>query len=99
MHAPSDRYEIDFADDFAGWAQYDTDQDAAYHGVWVHRADRAVLSYCEGDWSLEIYADDATYCAEIERMNGIYGAGFVAKTLDADGTLTVHRQDRTEFTK
>lgn len=99
MHAPSDRYEIDVADDFAGWAQYDTDQDAAYHGVWVHRADRAVLSYCEGDWSLEVYADDATYCAAIEHMNSVYGAGFIAKTIDADGTLTVHRQDRTEFTK
>lgn len=95
----SERYEIDFADDFEGWAQYDTSQDAPYFGVWVHRADRSVLTYAEGDWSLETFANDATYCAEIYRLNAFYGAGFIAVTIDEFGESSAMRQDRAEFTR
>ena len=35
--------------------------------------------------------------AEIADMNEFYEEGFVAKTIDADGTLTVYKQDRQKF--
>src|SRR4051794_3689335 len=37
-----------------GWKQYDTKQDAAYFGTWVHIEERKVFSYTEGDRCLVV---------------------------------------------
>ena len=99
MFWPSERYVVDFADDFkAGWAQYDTDQDANYFGVWLNAGRLLTLTYAEGDWTLVVCPDAAHYNAEIADANRFYGEGRIAATIDADGTFTEYRQDRSEFT-
>ncbi len=94
----SERYLIDFATDFTveGWEQFDTDQDAAYFGVWVNPQTLTTLTYAEGDWSVVQCSDKAAYNAEIQSMLDFYGEGFVAKAFDGNSWETL-RQDRTAF--
>jgi hypothetical protein len=93
------RYTVDFADDFKseGWEQFDTDQDAAYFGVWVNKVKFYTLTYAEGDWTLVTCPDAGHYNAEVEDAIRFYGEGFVAKTIDADGSMTIFRQEREKF--
>lgn len=96
----SERYGIDFADDFTseGWLQFDTDQDAPYFGVWVNPRLFLTLTYAEGDWSLVECPDRERYNRVINTMIEFYGEGFVAIAIDIDAkTKTTYRQDRTEF--
>lgn len=96
----TDRYIVDFCDDFkaSGWLQFDTDQDASYFGVWVNPAQRLTLTYCEGDWTLVECPTAETYNAELADASQFYGEGFVAKVIDAStGHQTTFRQDRQEF--
>ena len=97
----SERYLIDFADDFKseGWEQFDTDQDASYFGVWVNRRQFLTLNYAEGDWTLVECHDQARYDREIKRMCEFYGEGFIAKAIESDGSITEYRQDRADFLK
>lgn len=81
----------------ADWCQYDTDQDAWYFGVWCNGRTREVLTYAEGDLTLQRYRDAAAYNAGIQEMNDFYGEGFIAKTLDDNGQWTIYRQDRADF--
>ena len=100
MFRPTDRYVVDFADDFktSGWAQYDTDQDAHYFGVWVNGKSRQVLTYAEGDWTLNVAPDVDAFNREIRRMNEFYGEGFVFKALDVEhNAMTTFVQDRNSF--
>lgn len=94
-----DRYLIDYADQFTreGWLQFDTDQDASYFGTWVNPQRLVTLTFCEGDWSLVECDTIEGYNAEIANMCQLYGDGFIAKTIDADGGVTVHQQDRSAF--
>lgn len=74
-----------------GWEQYDTDQDAWYYGVWVHEADRKVISYCEGDITIVTAPDAETFAAEMKSLNDFHGPpppAFVSYTMD--GTRTEH---------
>lgn len=94
----ADRYYFDFqlcmpAD---GWQQFDTDQDAWYFGVWVHRAARMTVTYAEGDLTIVDCPTVETFNAEITDACGFYGEGFVAKAIGPDG-ITVYCQDRREF--
>ncbi len=95
---PSERYSIDFADDFnsEGWKQYDTDQDAHYFGVWVNPVKFQVLTYAEGDWDFHVLGGREQFNAEIARMNEFYGEGFEFITIGAEGKTT-YRQNRKEF--
>jgi hypothetical protein len=99
MFFPSERYAVDFADDFTseGWEQFDTDQDAHYFGVWVNKTKFLTLTYAEGDWTLVECPDAAHYNAEIEDAITFYGEGFIAKAYDMDGTKTIFRQEREKF--
>lgn len=100
MFLPSERYIIDFADDFTaeGWQQFDTDQDAHYFGVWVNRGKRLTLTYAEGDWSLVDCPTAETYRAEIESCCRFYGEGFIAKAIDVENrTVTTYVQDRAKL--
>lgn len=99
-HLSSERYVVDFSEDFGaeGWQQFDTDQDANYFGVWVNPTKRLTLTYAEGDWTLVECPDVACYNAEIRKMCEVFGEGFIAKGVDIDaGTVTEYRQDRSKF--
>lgn len=62
------RYEIDAMLCPAGWAQLDTAEDAAWHGIWAHPAHRTVSTYCEGDITVTTADTDEEFCAEIRRI-------------------------------
>jgi hypothetical protein len=98
MFMSSERYVIDFADDFksSGWQQFDTDQDAHYFGVWVNPSEWRTLTYAEGDWTLVECGSVESYNAEIQNCIQFYGEGFEFKTIDSDG-ITEYRQDRSRF--
>ena len=100
LFLPSERYSIDFADDYnsEGWQQFDTDQDAPYFGVWVNPTKLLTLTYAEGDWSLVVCSDAKHYNAEIKDMCEFYGEGYEFKAIDTDtGQITEYRQDRSAF--
>ncbi len=94
-----ERYRWDFDEKFrkAGWEQYDTSQDAWYFGVWMNKQLLQVLTYAEGDLTLTKCPDAEHFNAEIKAMNEFYGEGFIAKTIDEHGKMTVYRQDRSQF--
>jgi hypothetical protein len=96
----TERYVVDFAPDYrdAGWQQFDTDQDAWYFGVWVNPKSFLVLTYCEGDWSLDVCENVAQYNKQIQALIDFYGEGFECITLNPDtGERTIYRQDRSKF--
>lgn len=99
MFWPSERYVVDFADDFTenGWEQFDTSQDAPYFGAWGNYDKRCTLTYAEGDWSLVVCDSIASYIAVINGMIDFYGEGFIAKAIDLNGDVTVVKQDRAQF--
>lgn len=70
--APADRYIYDFklATADRGWAQLDTRQDASYYGNWVNPLTRELFSYCEGDTTHTVCADDAEFITEVRRCVG-----------------------------
>jgi hypothetical protein len=70
-----DRYKYDFEEcsPARGWAQYDTDQDASYFGVWVHPETRRIFTYCEGDTIMVVCPTEESYHAELAAMAAFYG--------------------------
>jgi hypothetical protein len=50
------------------WASIDTDQDAPYFGIWTHPNARAILTYVEGDTTLQYAVSDAEYSTELRRI-------------------------------
>lgn len=100
LFASTDRYCVDFADDFKseGWLQFDTDQDAHYFGVWVNPSKFLTLTYAEGDWTLVVCPDAAHYNAEVADACQFYSEGRIARVIDVDAkTVTDYKQDRQEF--
>ena len=61
-------------DSKAGSLEYDTDQDAWYFGVWVHLGDRMVVSYAEGDCTVEVYDTEEEFRVQLAAMSRFYGA-------------------------
>lgn len=96
---PTERYRWDFDKKFCndGWEQYDTSQDAWYFGVWVNKKLLQIQTYAEGDLTLVKCPDAEHFNAEIKSMNEFYEVGFVFKTIDGHGNMTIHRQDRNRF--
>jgi len=74
-HGDADRYFFDMAmcRSENGWKQYDTNQDAWYFGVWVNLSERQIVTYAEGDLSVEDCADDAALKAKLKEMEECYG--------------------------
>ena len=66
----ANRYLFDFyyCSTKKGYAQVDTNQDAAYYGIWTNPFKRTVFSYCEGDTCLKIAGTDDEYVQELFRM-------------------------------
>ena len=65
------RYAFDFGLCKAseGWAQVDTRQDAWYFGMWTNPATRQIVSYCEGDISVEESETDEEYVQALRAMH------------------------------
>ena len=81
-----------------GWEQFDTDQDAAYFGVWVNKSKFLTLTYAEGDWTLVECHDKDHFNAEVLDAIKFYGEGFIFKAIDFEAkTCTTVVQNRQEF--
>jgi len=67
---PADRYVYDFGVCSAkkGFAQVDTGQDAWYFGTWASPSRRMIVSYTEGDVTIQTADDDAEFA---EAMRGL----------------------------
>lgn len=78
------------------WEQYDTDQDAWYFGVWIHREKRMTVTYAEGDLSVVTCPTLESFRAEIASMNKFYGDPPAwARVFDIEnGTETHYIQER-----
>jgi hypothetical protein len=73
----------------ADWAQYDTDQDAWYFGVWVNAITRQVMTWAEGDESLTTCPTVESFQAELDSMAECYGpAPAAVRALSLDGSKT-----------
>jgi len=71
----SERYAFDFSDEMKeGWRQYDTREDAWYYGIWFNPAKLQILTYAEGDLTLETCEDWGKFCARMRYMDKFYGA-------------------------
>lgn len=94
-----ERYKWDFDEKLSveGWEQYDTSQDAWYFGVWVNKKTLQIRTYAEGDLTLTKCPDINHFNAEINAMNEFYEEGFIFKTIDTNGQMTIYRQDQSQF--
>jgi hypothetical protein len=70
---PASRYIIDAADDFSGWHQIDTWQDAPYFGTWYNQEKLIVLTYAEGDWSVVVCDTRSAFDKELNEALSYYG--------------------------
>ena len=66
----TDRYAFDFntCTGANGWAQVDTSQDASYFGTWANPFDLKIVTYCEGDITVNAAADSAEFVAELRSI-------------------------------
>lgn len=72
-----------------GWHQYDTSQDAWFHGVWYHPEAKVFVVYAEGDEYVTLCHTDEAWAAEVRRMGEVYGQPPPAAVgFDLDGTRT-----------
>jgi hypothetical protein len=93
----ANRYAFDFGScsSEAGWRQFDTRQDNWYFGVWVHPESMRIVTYAEGDLTIQTAETPEEYHEELAHMAEIYGAPPPAfSTIDADGALTRHYDER-----
>ena len=65
------RYAFDFGlcTPGDGWAQVDTREDAWYFGTWTNPTLRQIVSYREGDISVECADDDAEYVEALRALH------------------------------
>lgn len=70
FHIHADRYEFDFnrCKSSDGWAQVDTEQDASYFGTWANPFQLRIVTYVEGDVTVEAFASIAEFSYGIRRI-------------------------------
>ncbi len=72
-----------------GWHQFDTENDAWYFGTWVNPKSWQVVTYAEGDLSLDQYLTADDMRKEMDDLAEFYGEQPPAWiVLDMDGTRT-----------
>ena len=95
-HAPADRYLYDFkfCTPDLGWAQVDTSSDAWYHGIWANPEKLWVMTYCEGELSLQKCDTPEEFTALLRSIRDSYNqngaAGF--KGIDAMCVATIEQR-------
>ena len=77
---PSSRYRFDtgMCSYAKGFAQIDTKQDASYFGNWCSPSERRIVSYVEGDVTIQTADNDAEFVTALREMaawNDEYGWG------------------------
>lgn len=93
-----DRYKFDFGHcKGKDWLQFDTSQDAWYFGVWVNKAERKIVNYCEGDVYITTCPTVESFNEEIKAMCEFYDEGYIFKVIDGANKLLTFRQDRKGF--
>jgi hypothetical protein len=89
FHCERTRYHYDLkltAD--KGWKQYDTNQDFAYFGIWVNDETLQVMTFAEGDETLQTCENDAEFQTLLAKMAKFHGAAPpVAKVITAEGII------------
>jgi len=67
---PADRYFFDFGmcAPAKGFAQVDTEQDAAYYGTWANPFTLSIVSYCEGDVCISTADNTDEFVDEIRKI-------------------------------
>lgn len=67
---PSDRYTFDWGccSTRNGYAQVDTSQDASYYGTWANPFERRIVTYCEGDVTVQTCDSDTEFRDAIIEM-------------------------------
>tara|TARA_B100001769_G_C21919461_1_gene495919 strand:+ start:292 stop:774 length:483 start_codon:yes stop_codon:yes gene_type:complete len=56
-----------------GWAKYQTNSDAAYFGVWINREAKQIVTYAEGDLTVEDAATDEEFEALMQSLYDFHG--------------------------
>ena len=62
-------YDLAYCTKAEGWKQYDTEQDAPYFGMWYHEKKRILVTYAEGDETIQI-ADDVESWKKLMKETG-----------------------------
>ena len=60
-------FDFDICPPNQGWAQLDTEQDAWYFGTWADPAHRLIVTYAEGDVSVQGFADDPAFVEGVRK--------------------------------
>lgn len=79
-----------------GWIQFDTDQDAWYFGIRIHKQRKQIVTYAEGDVFIIDAPTVESFNKEIKYMCEFYGKEAGIRTIDGDGIYTKYYQDRKE---
>ena len=51
------------------WAQVDTTQDASYYGVWTNPETLQIVTYCEGDITVQTADSEAEYVEAVRNLH------------------------------
>ena len=61
-------YEREICPKAAGWRQYATPQDGRFFGVWIHDAERTIVTYIEGEeWIIKCPTEES-FRAELDQL-------------------------------
>lgn len=89
----SDRYAFDY--DLChfkrGWAQCDTAQDASYFGIWTNPFRLMIVTFAEGDVTIQTAVGESEYREAIRSAAGFYreqGHGFAIDGMCDDQIIT-----------
>ena len=65
------RYYFDFkaCTPDKGYAQVDSEKDAWYYGMWANPIELKIVSYCEGDISVQTAETPGEFADELRRIN------------------------------
>lgn len=92
-----ERYHYDFEKcrKSEGFIQWDCSQDAHYFGIWVNPEKRQILTYAEGDETLETCESEAEYHKHLQDMAEAYGDPPPAViAIDSKGQITHYFDER-----
>ena len=70
FHPMTDRYAFDCRHCTVanGWAQVDTRQDASYYGTWTNPFTLKIVTYCEGDITVEEAETPQEYVEAVHKL-------------------------------
>ena len=86
------------AEDPDTWTQFDTASDASIFGVWIHRHDRMILEFAEGDLTLTVYDTPEAYDDALVRLCRLHDTAPAFTVIDpGTGEVTRYFEARRPF--